>query len=211
MKAAVSWPHGDPQTVVRAILRDPRFGERTSSTAPEPSLLDRIVMWFGDAIARVFRAIGHLLGADNPLNVLAGTVIIVLAAAGFAYAVYRLVRGVAHRRRGRAPADVGEPPAPERSAGALRAAAADAARAGNYREAAALLFLSAVRALDESGRLPYDPARTPGEYRRLVRDAAFDALAGTAVVAIFAPADPGPEHFARMQGAYDRFFAAMGA
>jgi hypothetical protein len=73
--------------------------------------------------------------------------------------------------------------------------------------AAGLIFLSAVRALDERGRLPYDPARTPGEYRRLVRDPVFDAFAVDAVTAVFAADEPGVDLYERMYGSYDRFFA----
>jgi hypothetical protein len=96
----------------------------------------------------------------------------------------------------------------EQHSEALRAAALAAARGGRYREAAALLFRSAVRALDERGRVAYDAARTPGEYRRLVRDPLFDRLAGDTEVALFAPAEPSGDLFERMNRTYERLFDA---
>ncbi len=74
--------------------------------------------------------------------------------------------------------------------------AAEAAAAGDFARAIGALFAAALAALDERGIVPFDGARTPGEYRRLVRRArppaapAFDALAGGFVRAMFAPAPP---------------------
>jgi len=93
-----------------------------------------------------------------------------------------------------------------RSAAALRLAAIAAARAGRGRAAAALLFGAAARALDEGGRVGFDPARTPGEYRRLVNEPAFDAFAADAVVAQFAAGEPRADVFERMLRMYDRMF-----
>jgi len=66
-----------------------------------------------------------------------------------------------------------------------------------------------LRTLDEMGRIAYDASRTPGEYRRLVRDASFDSIARDAVVALFATAEPTPALFARMREADERFIAGI--
>ena len=89
----------------------------------------------------------------------------------------------------------------------LLARARAAAAAGRNHEAAALLWASALRALDERGRVRFDPARTPGEWRRLVGDPAFDALARDAVVAMFGERDPDAALVARMRETYDRIVA----
>jgi hypothetical protein len=54
----------------------------------------------------------------------------------------------------------------------------------------------------------YDAARTPGEWRRAVRDPAFDALARDAVVALFGNRAADAALVARMRDAYDRVVPA---
>ena len=66
------------------------------------------------------------------------------------------------------------------------------------------MWASALRALDERGRVRYDAARTPGEWRRAVRDPAFDALARDAVVALFGNRGADAALVARMRESYDR-------
>ncbi|HEY6236828.1 MAG TPA: hypothetical protein VIW69_17135, partial [Candidatus Elarobacter sp.] len=62
-------------------------------------------------------------------------------------------------------------------------------------------------ALDERGRVRYDAARTPGEWRRMVRDPAFDALARDAVVALFGNRGADAALVTRMRESYDRVVA----
>jgi hypothetical protein len=202
------WPHGDPRDVARNILRDRRFGGQTSDKEPEPTIWDRIFTWIGDRLSEIFNHIGNALGSNNPWNVALAWTISIAIALGFIYLVYRLVssytlsRGESPSRRSKR---AGYALGAQQSGAALRRAAFDAAQAGRYREAAALLFAAAIRTLDELGRVPYDAARTPGEYRRIVRDRDFDVLAGGAVVAIFASAEPQADAFERMSSAYDAF------
>jgi hypothetical protein len=201
------WPHGDPRDVARSLLRDRRFGGQTSDKKPEPTLWDRILGWIGDRLSEIFNGIGHVLGSNNPWNVALAWAVSIGIALGFIYLVYRLVssyalsRGESPRRGKRA----GYSLESRQSGRELRSAALAAAQAGRYREAAALLFGSAIQTLDELGRVPYDAARTPGEYRRIVRNHDFDVLAGGAVVAIFASAEPQADAFERMSNAYDAF------
>ena len=86
-----------------------------------------------------------------------------------------------------------------------RALAAAAER--RHHEAAALLWASALRALDEGGRVRFDPARTPGEWRRAVRDPHFDALARDAVVALFGDRGADAALVERMREEYARVVA----
>ncbi|HTD36799.1 MAG TPA: DUF4129 domain-containing protein, partial [Candidatus Limnocylindrales bacterium] len=69
------------------------------------------------------------------------------------------------------------------------------------------LWASAQRALDERGRVRFDPARTPGEWRRAVRDPSFDALARDAVIALFGDRGADAALVTRMREAYDRVVA----
>jgi hypothetical protein len=210
----VRWPQGDPRDVVRSILKDRRFGEQTSGKAPEPTLWDRFWQWVGDRLHDLFAGIGRILGANNPWNVAVAIAVGVAIALALGYLVFRLVKSYARSRETAMRVRTSGTSVPletERTAAGLRNAAREAARAGRYREAAALLFRSAVRALDEAERVSYDAARTPGEYRRLVRDPDFDRLATSAVVAIFASAEPQSDLFERMSLAYDAFFQRAAA
>jgi len=203
------WPRGDPREVVRAIVADPRYARTTPPHSAQASWLDVLRDWLGALVRSLLHGIDRALGADNAFDSAIGFAVIAAALALLAWGSFVLVRsyGRGPRRNSAAPAPIAGAGAAQTSA-ELRAAALSAARAQRFREAAALLFVSALRALDERGRLAYDPARTPGEYRRLVRDPVFDALAGDAVIAVFAAAEPSAELFERMHGDYERFLAA---
>jgi hypothetical protein len=202
------WPHGDPRSVARAIVADRRY-EHGSSPVAQPSLLDLLVAWVARALHALLLTIDRALGSRNPFETAIGYAVIAAAFALLGAGSYALARSYLRRpRAGRHAAGTAAAREGEQPAGALRARAIAAARAGRYREAAALLFAAAVRALDERGRLAYDAARTPGEYRRLVRDPCFDVLANEAVTALFAAAEPSAELFERMSGAYEQLFDA---
>jgi hypothetical protein len=149
----------------------------------------------------------HALGERNPFGVAIGIAVVAAALGLLAYAIVVLVRAAARGRPTRRLL-VGDAAiaATSRSAADLRAAARAAAARGAYRTAAGLLFAAAARALDERGRLAYDPARTPGEYRRLIRDPVFDGFASDAVTAVFAAEDPPDDLYERMDTSYDRLF-----
>ncbi len=201
------WPHGDPCDVIRAIVADPRYVLTSAAQPVQHSWLDDARAWAGRLLRGLFHSLDRALTARNPLDAAVGFAVIAVALAVLVYASFRLVR--AYRRR--PPRRTFEPSHEVHSAGArgaaeLRLAARGAARAGRYRDAAALLFLSAISALDEGGRIAYDPARTPGEYRRIVSDPLFDPLAADVVIALFAATEPRSDLFERMDGAYDRFF-----
>lgn len=203
------WPHGDPRDVARAVLADPRY--RAAAPGPdERSWWD--VLWrplralwraFLDSLNHVFGndALTSLIGYAVLLAVVA-FLIVVLArfAARLGWAPWR-------RARESGPGYRADPLHDDADAAALRERALAAAAEGRYRDAAALLWASALRALDERGQVRYDAARTPGEWRRAVRDPAFDALARDAVVALFGGRPVDAALVERMRTAYERVVA----
>jgi hypothetical protein len=202
------WPRGDPRDVIRAIVADPRYVHATPAHPAQASWFDMLRDWLGALVRSLLHGIDRALGADNAFDSAIGFAVIAAALALLAWGSFILVRSYGRVPRRSTPAQAPIARGAAQSSAALRAAALSAARGQRYREAAALLFVSALRVLEERGRLAYDPARTPGEYRRLVRDPVFDALADDAVVAVFAAVEPSAELFERMHGTYERFLAA---
>jgi hypothetical protein len=196
------WPHGDPRDVARAIVADPRYHGSTGE-APAPGLLERILAWAGARLTDLFRAIGHVLGSPSPVNVAVGIAVLVLAVAALAFVVVRFVRLPARRARAHASSAALERAS---TSAELFAAALAAARSERWHDAASLLARAALHALDERGRLRFDPARTPDDARRLLHDDAFDAFEREATLALFAPQAATPERFARLRTAYAAAF-----
>jgi hypothetical protein len=200
------WPHGDPRDVARAVLADPRY--RSAAPGPaEQSWWD--VLWrplralwraFLDSLNHVFGndTVTSLIGYAILFAVLVFLVVVLLRFTGRSgWSPWR------HAGRGRTPHQA-DPLHDDADAATLRARALAAAAEGRYRDAAALLWASALRALDERGQVRYDAARTPGEWRRAVRDPAFDALARDAVVALFGGRAVDAALVERMRTAYER-------
>jgi hypothetical protein len=195
------WPHGDPRAVVKAILSDRRYHTAPRAAAPKSwwdLLWDAIHKWWDDLTA----PLGHLLGNGAVTNVV-GILVLALITGFLGYVAYRFVRPYLRSFgavRDRANAAT---PVHEGDAAALRALALAAAAQGRYHDAAGLLWSSVLRALDETGRVRYDASRTPGEWRRAVRDPAFDAFARDAVVALFGDRGADEALVARMDRTYD--------
>jgi hypothetical protein len=198
-----SWPHGDPRALAQAIVADPRFAGSTSSSAPQPNVFDQILHWIGDRLGQVFHAIGQVLGTRSPLNLTIGGLVLAVAAAACIYAAVRFMRLPSRRHRS-APPPV--PLAHAASSAELLALARTAARDERWHDAASALARAALRTLDERERLRFDPARTPGEARRLLRDPAFDAFEREATTALFAAHAATPERFARLRETYAAAF-----
>jgi hypothetical protein len=207
-----AWPQGDPRDVARSIIADPRFALGAPSRPAAPSWFDLLRDQLSGIARGLLHGIDRALGANSSFEVAIGFGVLAAAFGLLGWGMYVLVgswvRSLGERGRSN-PATLPDGIA-EADSCALRAAAQAAALGGRYREAAGLLFLAVLRELDEHGRIAYDAARTPGEYRRLVRDSRFDALAADAVVAVFAPAEPTADVFARMSGEYERFIEAPG-
>ncbi len=206
------WPHGDPRDVARAIVADPRYAVAVPARPAQASWFDLLRSWLGGLLRGLLHGIDRALGAHNALEAMIGFGVIAAAFTLLGWGCYVLVRSFARGTRGRKrPAGLAESDSGAVDCAALREAALAAARAGRYREAAAALFSWVLHALDERGRIVYDPARTPGEYRRLVRDPLFDAVAGDAVLALFAPAEPTAELFERLNQNCERFLGLPAA
>ena len=211
----IRWPHGDPDSVARSITAQSAYRHAPASgdTPPSPSLIEIIWQWIVDHVLRplfgpVVSAFSHSKGAGT----LVGTVLIAIALLAFAYLIFRLAVafvGPAFARKG----DGGEsrPLEPERTREDWLAIARDAAARGEYARAIAALFAAALAELDERSVVAFDPARTPGEYRRLVRQASrpasppFDDLTERFVRAAYAPSAPGRDDFDAAARAFATF------
>ncbi|MGH7728152.1 MAG: DUF4129 domain-containing protein [Vulcanimicrobiaceae bacterium] len=215
MLAAVVWPGGDPERVVRAILAEPIF-RLTPLVRPKPPWWKPLWDWIARHVLEpLFPSLARALGASRGPGSILALVLAVLALALFAYALARIVRALVgsagrERRRGlgaRALSAV-------RTSVDWQAAARDAAACGRWREAIAFVFRAALAALDERDLVAYDAARSPGEYRRRVRERdralapAFDALAERFVRARFGPEPSERSDYEGALGAFDAFVRA---
>ncbi|MGB8265157.1 MAG: hypothetical protein WCE44_02420 [Candidatus Velthaea sp.] len=197
----------EPQTLAREILADPHYLGQPAGTSPR-TIWDTIVAWLGERVHDILRAIGHALGAHGTQEKILGIVLIAAGAVALLYLLVRIIAWIASRTALQRYGPSGLPLNAATGAAQLRAQSRAAARRGAYREAARCLFLAALRALDETGRVAYDAALTPGDYRRAVRDPRFDSLARDATVALFATREPDAALVERMERAYDGFFAS---
>ncbi|HTJ28073.1 MAG TPA: hypothetical protein VMA36_18090 [Candidatus Limnocylindria bacterium] len=200
------WRNGDPRELARAILAGPQY--RSAPAAPaQRSWWEMLADALRALWDRLVAPFAHVFGNDRVTQAI-GIVVVLALLALLAVLVVRLARRAAAARvRGSAVPEVTALGA-EANAAALRERALAAAGEGRYREAAALLWISALHALDEHGRVRFDAARTPSEWRRIVRDPAFDAFARDAVVALFAPRAADASLVERMRAAYERVIAA---
>ncbi|WP_420129672.1 DUF4129 domain-containing protein [Longimicrobium sp.] len=161
----------------------------------EPGALDGLRAWWRQFWARVgdwFDQFGNLRDA-SPLVYWA--VIGTLVAAGLAIIGYLLwstllrmeARDLPDRSREARPGP-GSTNARARSAAEWEEEARRAAAAGRYREAAVALYQALLLRLEAAGAVRYDPAKTPGDYRREVRRDPDAAGALTAFLRGFEPA-----------------------
>ncbi|HVH12581.1 MAG TPA: DUF4129 domain-containing protein [Longimicrobium sp.] len=179
----------EPQ--VRAALE--RVYARPELAPQEPGALDGIRAAFGRLMARVWEWFGSFgaLRGDNPIVywlVLGALIALGLAIVG--YFIYNtLVRLGAQDA---APRPVRAPGASidarARTAAQWEEEARRAAAAGRYREAAVALYQALLLRLEASGALRYDPAKTPGDYRREARKAPQAAGALASFLRGFEPA-----------------------
>jgi hypothetical protein len=198
------WPHGDPRAVAQRILADRQF-QLAPQQPGDKSWLDLLGDAWNALWHRLTAPLGQMLG-NKALTSVIGIAVLVALLVFLAFVAARYARrlrfGSSARARTGAFA-LGD----DADARTLFARALAAAAEGRHHDAAALLWASALRALDERGHVRYDPARTPGEWRRAVRDPAFDALARDAVVALFGNRTVDAAFVTRMRESYDRVVA----
>ena len=207
------YPHGDPSVVIRDVLAGAVFRHASATVAapPQKSLLQIAFAWIFDHFIKPLLApIGRALGAGRGVGTAVGIVAIVIAAMVLAYLAYRLAMRYARPVRDRdlareIPLDAG------RDAADWVAVARAAAARGDFAAAIAALFTAALATLDAAEIVRFDAARTPGEYRRIVRQRcvpradAFDELAQAFVRARFAPQPVDAAAFGIAAGAFARF------
>ncbi|HEX6369560.1 MAG TPA: DUF4129 domain-containing protein [Longimicrobium sp.] len=148
---------------------------RPELTPREPGPLDGLRAWWRQLWSRVgdlLSRFGDLRG-DNP--VVYWMVIGVLVAAALAiigYLLWSTLLGMAERGSVAHPSPAGRAAAPNaraRTAAEWEEEARRAAAAGRYREAAMALYQALLLRLEAAGAVRYDPAKTPGDYRREAR------------------------------------------
>lgn len=206
-----SWPQGDPNAVIREILAHPEYKQSTAASVHDPSplfaLLQRIIDFFAHLLKPVFNG-SHVEG----LGMLVVVFVYVAVVGAVIYLVLALVEALAgwppmRDRGGLGPAQALETTSPM----ALRREAAAAYERGESGRAIALLFRAALFALDRAAVVAFDAARTPGEYRGLVRRALptqsppFDDLSRRFVQASFGAAVTRPEDYDAAEAAYAEF------
>ena len=197
------WPHGDPRDVAHRVLTDRRFHAAPQHPG-EKSWLELLLDALGELWRRITEPLNHVL-ENQTLTTVVGLMVLVALLVFVAIVVVRFARRA--RTAKAANARPGAFALDDADARTLFARALAAAAEGRHHDAAALLWASALRALDERGRVRYDAARTPGEWRRVVRDPAFDALARDAVVALFGDRGVDAALVTRMRESYDRVVA----
>lgn len=151
-------PAADAEARLRAILAGPPFGQ---GDAPrEPGWLDRLLRWLGEQLGRIIGPVGRAAvssgGGMAWLLAIAGLLTVGLVLAVWARGLRGALAPAARIAAGTAEADL--------SAAAAATRAAELARAGDYRGAARMLYLSSLLRLDERGRLRYERTLTNREY-----------------------------------------------
>jgi hypothetical protein len=160
----------------------------------EPGALDGVREWWRQLWARISDWLGGFGDLRSESPVLYWLVIVLLLAMALAIIGYLLWSTLARMEERGA---VGHTPAPARghapNARARTAAewedeARRAAGERRYREAAVALYQALLLRLEAAGALRYDPAKTPGDYRREARRDPRAAGALTAFLRGFEPA-----------------------
>lgn len=178
------------ESQVRTALE--RVYARPELAPPEPGPLDGVRAFFGRVLGRIFDWLGSFgaLRGENP--VVYWIVMGALIALGLGIVFY-FIQNTLLRLGSADPA-----PRPERGpAGAIDARARTAAEweeearraaaAGRYRDAAVALYQALLLRLEAAGTLRYDPAKTPGDYRREARRSPQAAGALTGFLRGFEP------------------------
>jgi hypothetical protein len=180
---------------------------------PTPSFWELAWNWFVDHILRpLLHPIGSALARSQGVGKWVGLILIAVALCALAFLIFRLVLAFVRPRRDAQSLERGVRSLElGRSSADWLALAREAAARGDYERAIAALFAAALAALDERAVIALDPARTPGEYRRLVRrtradaSVAFDELADRYVRAAYAEAAPERADFEAAERAYASF------
>ncbi|HEY0153491.1 MAG TPA: DUF4129 domain-containing protein [Longimicrobium sp.] len=136
-----------------------------------PGLMDLIREQIGRAFAWIINRLSGIAAVENAGPVVFYIMVALLAAAAIGLLAHLFyTSGIAFtRERGAGPADDGESLRGPRTAADWEGAARRAASEGRLRDASLALYNALVLRLDARGALRFDPAKTPGDYRREVR------------------------------------------
>ncbi len=218
---AATWAHGDPSVVIRGVLRDPAYRTAPATSHAEHASLVQIVLeWiYKHVLQPLFGPLAHAASASQGVGTVLGYVLIAVAFAFLAFVAYRLAIAFAapSASRGFGSSASARALAAERDPRAWHELARLAAARGDYGSAIAALFGAALAVLDETSIVAFDAARTPGEYRRLVRrarapaSAPFDDLADRFVRALYAPARAERADYEAAREAFAAFEPALAA
>lgn len=183
MQASLPTPEAVREAVREVYLR-PEF------RPPERDFGD----WVMDQVARFVSWLGSLLGGVRGLEASAPflfwTIVVVLVASLLAVVAHLVWTAVS---AGRAPRRAKRRETPDAAPGRPRGAvdweeeARRLAAAGRWREAAMALYAALLLRMDARDLLRFDPAKTPGDYRREVRK---DPAAGRALGAFLRGFEP---------------------
>ena len=185
------WSGGDPNAVIHVILARPEFrGLKAPRAASSP-----FTIWLEGVIDAIRSFLHHLLEGSAGLRhvptyavlaVLYGIGVMALIAIAYVTVTNLALRSGRHREAAQQ-----QWLAAERTPEELHEEATRIAASGDYAHAISLIFRAALLLLDRAGIVPFDPARTPGEYRRAVRtvlqrgSVAFDDVSGRFVWCAF--------------------------
>jgi hypothetical protein len=196
-----------------AILANPAYHERESSTQAQvhKSWWDDFVQWLATTFDRLLEGFSNAAGGAPFLRQIIAVILVLLIVAIVAFMGYRLARYIMSRRRVRAneqPGDLIEAAEPPEM---FYARARAAAASGRFASAVTYVFRAGLLQLDARGIIPYDAARTAGEYRRTVRRtcsraaAPFEELARSFTLAAYAEAPVDEQDWRGADSAYRAF------
>lgn len=158
---------------------------------PEPGLMDAVREWWRGLWSRIGDWMDGL-GGVSPIVYWAIIILLVAVALGIiGYLLWSTLLRMEARGGGfreAAPAHAGATNARARTAAEWEEEARRAAAQGRYREAAMALYQALLLRLEAAGAVRYDPAKTPGDYRREARHDPRAAGALTAFLRGFEPA-----------------------
>jgi hypothetical protein len=151
-------PAADAEERLRAMLAKPPFSQADAPRAP--SWLGELLRWLFELLDRAFSPVSRAAaqGGGGLAWLMAGLGLLIV---GVVLALW--LRGLRHALAPSARPQRDDPEA-TLSAGEAAQRASDLARAGDYRRAARMLYLSSLLWLDENGRLRYDRSLTNREY-----------------------------------------------
>lgn len=152
---------------LREVYAQPEFVEHTQP----PGLMDLIREQIGKVIGWIIDRLSGIGAIKDAGPIVFYIMVVLLAAAAIGLLAHLFyTSGIAFsRERGAGPGDEGEGLRGPRTAADWEGAARRAAAEGRLRDASLALYNALVLRLDARGALRFDPAKTPGDYRREVR------------------------------------------